>query len=331
VLASSAWADASSGSSTVPANGGVPALVDPAGDLAAQPAGSADPTWVDSIFIAGFVRGGGHEFGILVHTVNFPNSDLRKLYVGITDVTTRWFKQTEIEMVPSDQYSWSSARLDIAAPGLTWTGGASQMHLTGTTPWGALDATFVPQGPVLNYTGNGQLQLLGDVNSEYAFPTMRTTGTLTVEGKERVIKGVSWLDRQWGPVPVTDNTMRWTWMNLALSNGDQVAVWDILNSAAENSWATVMHPDGSYEVVTVKPLAEGARRLWSSPTTGKTYPTRWRVVMPSIHSSLVVSVIGPRDQEYPDGHVEATASVGGTENGSNVTGRTFIEMTGDWH
>ena len=32
----------------------------------------------------------------------------------------------------------------------------------------------------LNYSGNGLIGLLGDVNDEYAFPAMRTVGTLTV-------------------------------------------------------------------------------------------------------------------------------------------------------
>jgi predicted secreted hydrolase len=73
------------------------------------------------------------------------------------------------------------------------------------------------------------IQLLGDVNYEYAFPAMRTVGTLNVKGRTRRVSGVSWLDRQWGPVPVQHPSMRWTWMNITLRNGDQPALWDVLD------------------------------------------------------------------------------------------------------
>jgi predicted secreted hydrolase len=136
-------------------------------------------------------------------------------------------------------------------PGLTWTGSARQMQVKATTPWGSLQARFTPEGPVLNYSGIGLAKLLSDVDREYAFPAMCTAGTLAAEGKAREVSGVSWLDRQWGPVPVTDPSMRWTWMNIALSNGDQLALWDIVDNQAQRSWVTVLHPDGSYQGTTV--------------------------------------------------------------------------------
>lgn len=310
------------------AGGGIPALVNPAADLAAQVPGP-EPTWVDSIFIAGFVRGGGHTFGVLVHALAFPNADQRKLYVAVTDTTTGWYRNYAAE-IPKDKFAWSTAELRIRAPGLSWTGSARHMQVTATTPWGALKASFTPVGPVMNYSGNGLIRLLGDVNYEYAFPTMRTVGTLTTGRTTRRIAGVSWLDRQWGPIPVVDPSMRWTWMNLSLSSGDQLAVWDIRNRSAGSAWVTALRPDGSYAIAAVRPLALGAGAFWTSPVTRKTYPMRWRIDIPALRSRLQVAVTGPKGQEFPNGHVEATASVRGTHQGRTVTGTTFVEMTGDW-
>jgi hypothetical protein len=131
-------------------NGGIPAVVNPAADLAAQVPGP-ELTWVDSIFIAGFVHGGGHNFGILVHTLRFPNAGQRSLFIGITDTTTGCYRNYEAS-IPEDAYTWSPNGLDIAMPGLTWTGSARQMQVTATTPWGSLKARFTPEGPVLNYS-----------------------------------------------------------------------------------------------------------------------------------------------------------------------------------
>jgi hypothetical protein len=328
VLAPSALTASPARFLTAAANGGVPALVNPAADLAAQVPGP-ETTWIDSIFIAGRVRGGGHEFGILIHVLAFPNADQVRLFVGITDTSTGWYRNHEA-ILPKSKYMWSRRGLHITMPGLTWTGSARGMHLKATTPWGSLDARFTPQRPVLNYSGIGLAKLLGDLDYEYAFPTMRTRGALTVAGKTRRISGTSWLDRQWGPVPVDDPSMRWTWMNIALSNGDQVAIWDILDKRAENSWVTVLRPDGSYDVAAVRPLARGAGGFWTSPVTHMIYPMRWRVDIPALGSRLAVVVTRPRGQEFPDGHVEATAAVTGRYNGRKVTGTTYVEMTGNW-
>ena len=313
---------------TAAANGGIPVVVNPAADLAAQVPGP-ELTWIDSIFVTGRVRGGGHQFGIVIHVLAFPNADQVRLFVGITDTSTGWYRNYQA-ILPTAEYIWSRQGLHITMPGLIWTGSARRMHLKATTPWGSLDARFTPQGPVLNYSGIGLAKLLGDLDYEYAFPTMRTRGSLTVEGKTRRISGVSWLDRQWGAVPVDDPSMRWTWMNITLSNGDQVAIWDILDNTAQNSWVTVLRPDGSYELAAVRPLARGASRFWTSPVSHNTYPTRWRIDIPALRSQLDVIVSGPRGQEFPDGHVEAAAAVTGNFKGRKVTGATYVEMTGDW-
>lgn len=328
MVASSARAAMQHRLATAAANGGIPAFVAPAADLAAQIPGP-EPTWVDSIFVAARVHGGGHDFGILVHTLAFPNAGEQKLYVSVTDETTGWYRNYEAN-IPQDEYTWSRKELHIMMPGLAWTGSARRMQIDAKTPWGSLKAQFKPQGPVLNYSGTGLIHLLGDVNYEYAFPTMRTVGTLTAEGRTRRVSGVSWLDRQWGPVPVTDPSMRWTWMNIALSNGDQLAIWDVLDNKAESAWVTLQRPGGSYELAAVRPLAGGASALWTSPLTHKSYPTRWRITIPALGARLSVRVSGPRGQELPDGHVEATATVAGTYQGRKVTGTTYVEMTGDW-
>jgi hypothetical protein len=310
------------------ANSGIPTPVRSAADLAAQTPGP-EPTWVDSIFITGHVHGAGHDFGFLVHTLAFPNAGERKLYVGVTDETTGWYRNYEAK-IPADEYSWSGKGLHITMPGLAWTGSAREMQINATTPWGSLKAQFKPEGPVLSYSGTGVIELLGDVNYEYAFPAMRTVGTLTAEGRARRVSGISWLDRQWGPVPVTDPSMRWTWMNISLSNGDQLAIWDVLDKRAENAWVTLQRPRGSYELAVVRPLEGAASAFWTSPVTHKSYPTRWQIAIPALNTRLSVRVTGARGQEFPDGHVEATAAVAGTYKGRKVTGSTYVEMTGDW-
>lgn len=321
--------DSGSRTSTTPVNAGIPATVDPAADLAAQAPG-AEPAWADSIYFTSEVKAGGHDFGVLVHTLNLPNLDQRLLAVSVTDEKTGWYKSYQVP-IAKDDYSWSTKGLDIKMPGLTWTGDARNMSVKATTPWGALDFQLLARGPVMKYAGTGSFPLLGDTQQEYAFPSMRTTGTLTVKGETYRASGTTWLDRQWGPLSLNDKSMHWTWMNLDLPNGDKVAIWDYANNKTENSWATVLHPDGSYELATVKPLADDAHRFWTSPTSGNSYPTRWTVDIPALKAHLAVRITGTDAQEPAGGsRYEGTASFTGTYEGKKTTGKNYVEMVGTW-
>jgi hypothetical protein len=312
------------------ADNGIPAMVDPTADLGAKTPGP-EARWADSIYFTSQVKADGHDVTLLVHTINVPKGFGRLVSFAVTDVTTGWYKNYMLGVDPDD-YHWSTTGLDISAPGLRWTGNAEKMSVSLTVPWGSLDVTLTSQGPVLYYGGTGVFPILGDTNYEYAFPNMKTTGTLTINGKAQRVTGRSWLDRQWGPTP-DDPSLRWTWMNLNLPNGDAVAIWDTLTSTGENSWATVVRRDGSHEVVAVEPVAERADRFWTSPVSGQKYPTRWRINIPALSTHLTVTITGTNDQEFAlgeNGRLEATAAFTGTYKNTKVSGKNYVEMIGNW-
>ncbi|MDD9376906.1 lipocalin family protein [Streptomyces sp. ZAF1911] len=317
----------SSAAAGTTAGTGIPASVNASTDLASQGAKGKS----DSIYFTSQVKSKGHTFGILVHTVNAVEADQRIMSVAVTDETTGWYKNYQVP-VAKDDYTWSTEGLNIKMPGLTWTGDAKQMSVQASTPWGALDLDFETKGPAMNYAGTGEFDMLGKRQYEFALPAMRTTGTLTLEGQTHKVSGESWLDRQWGELPLGASN-HWTWMNLSLSNGDKVAIWDAVGNKEENSWATVLHPDGSYELAAVKPLADSADKFWTSPTSGQSYPTRWRVQIPSLKADLNVRVTGTKGQEIGAGQLsrfEGTATTTGIYKGKPVTGHNFVEMVGNW-
>lgn len=318
------------GGQTLPAGAGIPSWIDPTVDLGARTPGP-EASWSDSIYFASMVKAGGHEFGVLGHALAAPNAQgLAGIYaLSVTDKTAGWYKSHSTTLT-ANEFHWSKDKLDIALPELTWTGDATRMKVKASAPWGSLDAEFVPTGPVMKYGGTGLIKLLDVENYEYAFPSMRTSGTLIIEGRKHAISGTAWLDRQWGPLP---QLLRWTWMNLSMPNGDKIAIWDTVGSNAENAWATVMHPDDSYELVAVEPLANGASQPWTSPETGQKYPTRFRVNIPALRTQLDVRVTGTPSQELvlvAGVRLEATAAFTGTYDGVRVKGEHYIELIGRW-
>ncbi|CAM5658253.1 Hydrolase OS=Streptomyces griseorubiginosus OX=67304 GN=AQJ54_39845 PE=4 SV=1 [Streptomyces griseorubiginosus] len=324
-----AQAGGGSSSTAATAGSGIPASVNPTTDVAAHTPGSGR-TWNDSIYFTSEVKAGGHDFGVLVQTMRMPNQDKYSMTVSVTDEKTGWYKNYETG-IAKDDYTWSTSGLNIKMPGLSWTGDAQKMFVKAATPWGSLDLQLKAEGPVMNYAGTGVWDMHGAQQYEFALPSMRTTGTLSVQGRTHKVSGESWLDRQWGPLP--QSLVRWTWMNLSLPNGDKVAVWDTLGGTAENAWATVLHPDGSYDLAAVRPLADSAHRFWAGPTSGNTYPTRWRLEIPSLKTDVTVRITGTDAQEITGtlgNRLEGTAAFSGTYEGKKVSGKNYVEMVGNW-
>ena len=314
------------------AGAGIPALVNPAADLAPHAPGP-EPTWNDSIYFTSQVKAGGYRYGILVHTMQFPNSGGGNMSVTVTDKTAGRYKDYMVD-IPADEYNWGGTGLNIELPGLSWTGGKRSMSVKATVPFGTLDLRLKKTGPTMKYAGSGAFKLLGATNWEYAFPSMRTTGTLSIDGQSHRVSGETWLDRQWGPINITGPAERWTWMNLALPGGDKLAIWDSVDDGkSDHAWATLLHTDGSHELAPVKPLAHRARRLWTSRASGNAYPTRWRVDIPALDTHLAVRVTGLDAQEVMGSigaRYEATASFAGRYQGKRVTGENYVEMVGGW-
>jgi hypothetical protein len=311
---------------------GIPTTVDPAADLAAHTP-TSDPAWSESIFSASWVKGGGHDFGLTLSTATFPNTGQQIISVGLTDITTGWFKSYQVPVTTKDLH-WGKTGLDITTPDITWNGTAQNASVAASTPWGSLHVQLKAKGPALKAAGTGTFPLYDKTNYEYALPSMQTTGTLSVENKDYKVSGETWLDRQWGPVDINDTSMRWTWMPIRLSNGDKLLLWDSVNSKAENAWATVMHADGSYELAAVTPVAEDAHRIWTSPTSGNAYPTRWSIDIPSLKTHLSVRVTGTDAQEFggaAGARYDGVSTYSGTYEGKKVSGVTYAEMVGHWH
>ncbi|MFF5363831.1 lipocalin family protein [Streptomyces scabiei] len=82
------------------------------------------------------------------------------------------------------------------------------------------------------------------------------------------------MDRQWGPLPnLPAGGGSWSWMNLNLSNGDKVSVWNQTRDSKRADFATILKPDGT-QTVAEATFTPDQSTLWTSPTTGKKYPTR---------------------------------------------------------
>jgi predicted secreted hydrolase len=278
-------------------------------------------------YVVGHLNAHGHRFGYEVTIIDaggVPSST-----IAITDNATGEY-YTKSQRYSPDQASFSTTALDARTPAATLSGPMDAMHLHATMPAGEIDLALSARGPALYNNGTGLMPFLGGTSYYYSLPSLASQGALTVNGIAYPVTGESWLDRQWGSWDYS-TLQKWTWMPLQLSNGDRVNLWDLLAQGSESSYATVLHPDGTHEIVAVNPLADTTSGFWTSPTTGKRYGTRWTVNIPALDANLTVAV-SPQGQEVQSfgGVYEGAGSVTGRYRGKPVTGRAYVEQLGNW-
>jgi hypothetical protein len=319
-------AAAASGSSK-----GAPLFVAAGPDLVAKE-GVAQDSW----FAISHLMSGSDRLDVLIHYIRLtpPSGPVIQAMASVLDPVSGKSIAEEKDYKDSET-TFSTTSLDVQTPAGGVRGDASAIHVTGRFQRINVDLTLAQQGPLLANLGTGILPFYGDINYEYALPSMKTSGSVVVDGKPYQVAGESWFDRQWGQMaPSFWVHMKWTWMGISLDNGDRISLWDIIDGDKEHAFATMLHPDGRHEIVDVEPLADGATSIWKSAVTGHRYPTHWVVSIPMLKARLRVEPL-VREQEVvsPIGvnKYEGASNVAGQMEGRPVTGHAVVELVGDWN
>ncbi len=338
-LASDGAAASSSPSSPMPGGALAPPLLDPASCLRYLPNGVRN-SW---FFIGYLETKAGHKLNCLVHQIidSMPGEPLKIASIlNITDITNRAYRNEE-RMYSADEITLDLDRMRNITPSSTIEGDLRGIHVQADFGWGALDFTTEFPGRVMVNGGAGVFTFLGGTPTvQYSLPWGTGSGWLELDGVRHEATGSFWFDRQWGQpkgllgqagtaVGPHDN---WVWMDLNLSNGLAMGLWDISMNGQRFSWVTVLHPDGTHVIAQIEPVADGASAVWTSPASGQRYPTRFKVRVPALDCTLDVvavmeaqEIVSPTEPKY-----EGAATVSGTYGGETVTGFTLIELMGNW-
>jgi predicted secreted hydrolase len=173
----------------------------------------------------------------------------------------------------------------------------------------------------------------------YSRPEMRTTGTLTLDGRSQSVTGTSWFDHQWGDF-ISVGGGGWDWFAVNLEDGTDLTL--SLVRAADGSHPLVYgtlispaQPDGTRRVTHLdrSAFSVDASGHWTSPRTGATYPAGWRIRVPAedLAIDLTPTVAAQElDTRATTGVVywEGSQRVSATRGGRAVAGQAYVELTG---
>ncbi len=174
-----------------------------------------------------------------------------------------------------------------------------------------------------------------DNNYYFSLTRLQASGSITIDGKKTPVTGVTWMDHEYGAFGTAANPVQWILQDMQLDNGFSISNVGIVGATqkptlntAMAGYATLEAANGDTYLVgsTVTPFG----RTWTSPESGITYFTQFRVQIPSFGADIVVSTLMD-SQEFPGtngGSVyEGVAKAKGIFKGKSVGGTAWIEQT----
>jgi predicted secreted hydrolase len=186
--------------------------------------------------------------------------------------------------------------------------------------------------PAALHSGDG-FMTYGPLGTSYYYsrPVLSVTGSILDHGNYVPVSGQAWFDHQWGNFSQT-NKAGWDWFSVQLNNGQEYMVYLIKDGtgAVVDKVGTLINADGSTVDLDTSTLSDQALGYWTSPHSGYTYSSGWKVTVPGGYLTINPQLV---DQELvvpsaPDGkYWEGTTTVTGTINGKAVSGVGYTELT----
>lgn len=167
----------------------------------------------------------------------------------------------------------------------------------------------------------------------YSIPRLTTSGSITLNGKVRRVRGESWFDHEWSSGQLGKDQVGWDWISLQWEDGAELMLYRMRlgNGAADpSSSGTWSAPDGTRSHLRASDFQMTPIASWTSEKSGGTYPVAWRVAVPSRRVEFTIQPVIESQElrlgpiTYWEGAVDATA----TREGQSIKGRGYLELTG---
>ena len=174
---------------------------------------------------------------------------------------------------------------------------------------------------------------LGNATYYYSLVGMETTGEITVNGRTVAVRGISWMDHEFGTSFLGAGFVGWDWFSLQLDDSTTLMLYCLRRSDQscdpQTFEGTLVYPDGRQLRIGTKDFTLIPTRQWTSPESGTTYPSGWDITFPELTIALQVEPLIP-NQEFRASFTywEGAVQVSGQIDGAAVSGHGYVELTG---
>jgi len=267
--------------------------------------------------------------------------DVYMAHFTLTDVASgRFFSHERISRAALDLAGASASPfrvwiLDWSAQGPAESDVATPMRLRAQDERVAIDLEL-DQGkpPVLQGTRGWSQKGRepGNASYYYSLTRMPTAGSL-IAGDERVlVRGESWMDREWSTSALEADQVGWDWVGLQLADGRDLMFFRLRRrdgSSDPMSSGALVDRDGTSRPLTAADVAMEPVGTWKSARSHTSYPASFRIRIPAASLDLkVVPLVSDQELDLTFRYWEGAARVEGSASGELLTGRGYLEMIG---
>lgn len=180
--------------------------------------------------------------------------------------------------------------------------------------------------PALHHGGYIDYGLAGG-SYYYSRTRLSASGTLDT----MPVKGIAWMDHQWGNFVVTA-LGGWDWYSLQFSDDTELMLYVLRSSTGETTgvYGTRVTADSRVEELPPGSVESVATGSWTSPHTGAKYPSGWRLRLPGGQQIGISPQL--RDQElwFPDANLGGVMAYweGAVTITGDLSGVGYVELTG---
>ena len=270
---------------------------------------------------------------------SWSTNQLYMAHLALTDVRSK-------EHYAQERFSRGAAGLAgaTAEPYHVWIedweitgldGNADSVRIRAQTEGFGLDVVAARTKPIVlqgedGYDRKGQQP--GNASYYYSMSRMATRGVILLDGSRVAVTGTTWLDREWGTSALSADQVGWDWFSLQLQNDIEVMYYQIRErdgSASQYSGGVVVDREGSTLGITPDDIRLDVLDMWESETGAATYPSEWRLEIPSLQIDLHMKPqVADQELRLSIRYWEGTVHVQGTHAGVPVEGYGFVELTG---
>ncbi len=213
-------------------------------------------------------------------------------------------------------------------------GTTTSWELHAVQPGYAIELVLAPQSaPVLN--GDAGLSRksdrLADATYYYSMPRLGVRGRLLRDGQPLEVRGLAWLDREWGSGGLGPREVGWDWLALQLDDGSALMFYALRDRGggrdvhSAGSWIAA---DGSVRSLSNADVGIAVTGEWRN-RSGERYPGGWRVRVPALALDLAVHpVLADQELRTTPPYWEGAVDVSGARAGKRVDGRGYVELVG---
>ena len=176
----------------------------------------------------------------------------------------------------------------------------------------------------------------GQASHYISFTRLSTRGTISIEGKERSVSGLSWMDHEFSSSMLNKNQVGWDWFSIQLGDGRELMLYQIRTVAGGKdpfSSGTIVGRDGAARPLSADAFTLTPLRYWKSEKSGGIYPGGWRIEVPSERLALGSEPLLENQELITSNSTrvsywEGASRFRGMKDGKSIEGKGYVEMTG---